>query len=194
MKKTTQHKIIEKAERLLWMRGYEGTSLNEVVNKAGVSKGAFFHYYPNKQAISQDVIDKYAQEQLIGPLEQHLSSASSVKNGLFGWVGEIFETYKDHEFKGGCLLGNMALEMSDQNEAARERIKQHFLDLENMLVSHLKPLMDEGKLLIEPRQFARLLIASIQGVTLMAKAHKDHNRASREFQSVAQLIEYVIKG
>lgn len=192
-KKTTQNKIIDKAEKLFWVQGYEGTSLNEVVGKAGVSKGAFFHYYQNKQAISQDVINKYAREQLVMPLEKHLEQAFTVKNALFNWVSEFFETFKSHNFKGGCLLGNMALELSDQNEAARETIKLHFLELENKIASALKPLMDDGKLFIEPRQLARLLLASMQGVTMMSKVHKDNNRASREFQSIAQLIEYAIK-
>ena len=192
-RKTTQNKIIEKAEKLLWQQGYEGTSLNDVVGKAGVSKGAFFHYYPNKQAISQDVINKYSREQLVAPLEKRLAEASTVKNGLFNWVSEFFETFKSHNFKGGCLLGNMALELSDQNEAARETIKQHFLDLENIISSALKPLMDDGKLFMEPRQLARLLIASLQGATMMSKVHKDNNRASREFQAIAHLIEYAIK-
>ena len=192
-RKTTQNKIIEKAEKLRWQQGYEGTSLNDVVGKAGVSKGAFFHYYPNKQAISQDVINKYSREQLVAPLEKRLAEASTVKNGLFNWVSEFFETFKSHNFKGGCLLGNMALELSDQNEAARETIKQHFLDLENIIASALKPLMDDGKLFMEPRQLARLLIASLQGATMMSKVHKDNNRASREFQAIAHLIEYAIK-
>ncbi len=193
MAKTTQLKIVDNAEELLWKQGYEGTSLNDVVRKAGVSKGAFFHYYPNKQAISQEVINKYTREQLMEPLEKHMAASSSVKNGLFNWIEESFATFKNEGFKGGCLLGNMALELSDQNDAAREAIKGHFLDLENALVSHFKPLEKQGKLLIEARQFARLLIASIQGMTMMSKVHKDANRASREFMSLAQLIEYMIK-
>ncbi len=193
MAKTTQHKIIEKAEKLLWFQGYKATSLNDVVSQAGVSKGAFFHYYPNKQAISKDVIDKYAREQFIAKLEKSIKSSNSVKNGLFNWVSEVFESYKGQDFKGGCLLGNLALEMSDQNDHARETIKGHFLDVENKLTSYIRPLQEEGKLFMEPRQLARLLVASVQGVTMMAKVHKDNNRASREFQAVAQLIEYAIK-
>lgn len=194
MAKNTQSKIIEKAEKLLWQHGYQGTSLNDVVSKAGVSKGAFFHYYPNKQAISKDVIDKYAAEQFIKQLDDAMKDAPSVKEGLFKWVGNVFEPFQKHGFKGGCLLGNLALEMSDNNDHARETIKGHFLDLENKINSYIRPLQDEGKLLIEPRQFARLLIASVQGATMMAKVHKDKNRASREFQSIGMLIELAVKG
>lgn len=193
MAKNTRTKIIEKAETLLRFQGYQATSLNDVVNKAGVSKGAFFHYYPNKQAISKDVVGKYVSEQLVATLEAAFASAGSPKEALFVWVEGYFEVYKKHDFKGGCLLGNMALELSDQNDAAREMIKGHFLELENILCSALKPLENDGKLLIEARQFARLFLASIQGITMMTKVHKDSNRAGREFMALAQLIEYVIK-
>ena len=193
MAKNTKSRIIEKAERLLWTQGYEGTSLNQVVQKAGVSKGAFFHYYPNKQAISQDVIDKYVAEHLIATMDKHLFEARSIKNGLFEWIHNIYETFKNYGYEGGCLLGNFALEMSDQNDVAREQIKHHFIEWENKLASYLRPLDREGKLIIERRQFARLLIASIQGITMMAKVHKDNNRASREFQAIAQLIEYAVR-
>ena len=91
------------------------------------------------------------------------------------------------------MLGNFALEMSDQYDVAREQIKHHFIEWENKLASYLRPLDREGKLIIERRQFARLLIASIQGITMMAKVHKDNNRASREFQAIAQLIEYAVR-
>lgn len=193
MAKTTQAKIIDKAEKLLWQQGYEGTSLNDVVGKAGVSKGAFFHYYPNKQSISRDVINKYSREQLMAPLEKQLSEADSMKSALVNWIGEFFENFKNNNFKGGCLLGNMALELSDQNDHAREVIKQHFLDLENVIASHLKYVEDEGRMAMPPRQFARLLLAAMQGATMMSKVHKDNNRASREFQAIAQFIEMAIK-
>ena len=191
--KATKGKIVEKAERLFWFQGYEATSLNDLVEKAGLSKGAFFHYYDSKQAIAGDVIDKYAAEQMKDVLQKHLADGVPVKTSLRNWVGAIFENYKAFKFKGGCLLGNMALELSDANDAAREQIKGHFLEIENILVSALKPLETQGKLSIEARQCARLLMASIQGVTLMTKAHKDSNRAGREFLAVTQLIDVLVR-
>jgi TetR/AcrR family transcriptional regulator, transcriptional repressor for nem operon len=193
MSKTTRNKIVEKAQQLLWQRGYEGTSLNDLVGEMGLSKGAFFHYYPNKQAVSRQVIDKYVAEQFKAPLEKSLREAASIKAGVLKWIEGFYETYKAQDFRGGCLLGNMALELSDRSEADRETIKGHFLDIENMLASALKPLAEEGRLLVEPRQFARLLLGALEGVTMMAKAHKDHNRASREFQSIGQLIGVMIR-
>ena len=193
MTQTTKVKILKTAENLLWQQGYDGASLNDVVAKAGVSKGAFFHYYPNKQAIMTEVLDKYAQEQLFTPLEKHLSNAHSVKTGLFNWLEESFRAYAQWKFKGGCMLGNFALELSDKDEKAREHLKQIFLSWENLLVSHLRAAADEGKLLMEPRQFARLIISMYEGIMMTIKVHKDQNRASRDFQALAELIERMVK-
>jgi TetR/AcrR family transcriptional repressor of nem operon len=193
MSQTTQHKIISAAEKLIRKHGYDGTSLSEVVSAAGVSKGALFHYFRNKQAVSRDVLEKYAREQIFRPLEKNLSAAPSVKQGLLNWLQEIYNTYARVKFSGGCLLGNFALELSDRDEEMREQIKQIFIEWENQLVGILKPLAAEGKMTIEPRQFARLLIAAYQGMIMTIKVHKDSNRAAREFLAIGQLVSVVIR-
>lgn len=190
---TTQKKIVNAAERLILRRGYDGTSLNDVVSAAGVSKGALFHYFTSKRAVSQNILEKYAQEQIFAPLERHLSASPSVKTGLMNFVQETYTLYEQRKFIGGCLVGNFAVELSDRDESVREQVKQIILQWENQLVGFLRPLAAEGKLSMEPRQFARLFIAAFQGAMMMAKVHKDHIRATREFMAVGQLIEAVLQ-
>ena len=193
MSQSTKAKIARSAESLFLTQGYEAASLNDLVARAGVSKGAFFHYYPNKQAIIIDILDSYAQTQLLTPLDKHMSGARTLKSGLLAWLEEGYSAAANGKFKGGCLLGNFALELSDRDEAVREHIKQLFLQWENQFVGYFKPAQAEGKLLMEPRQFARLIIAMMEGITMMGKVHKDHIRASREFQALAELIERMVK-
>lgn len=188
----TQKKIVSAAERLILKRGYEATSLNDVVSAAGVSKGALFHYFRNKQAVSHDVLKKYANEQIFTPLDKNMGRAHTVKQGLLDWLQETYNAYSQWKFTGGCLVGNFALELSDRDDETREQLKQIFLQWENQLTGYLKPLAAENKINMEPRQFARLLISAYQGATMTAKVHKDNNRASREFQAIGQLIESVI--
>jgi len=189
----TRKKILKTAERLMWYKGYDAASLNDVVKKAGVSKGALFHYYPNKQAITMEVLDKYAAEQLYAPFDKYMKDAHSVKTGLFEWLQNMFEVFSKGNFKGGCLLGNTTLGLSDREKDIQEKVKQIFLQWENQMVSYFKPAFQDGKLLMEPRQFARLLIAQVEGVIMLGKAHKDQIRGSREFQAVGEFIERVMK-
>ncbi len=193
MSKNAQEKIIKTAEDLLWEQGFEATSVNQLVEQAGLSKGAFFHYYPTKQDLAEDVIEAYFQDHIVEPLKKQLSEATTIKNALLNWIMHWYEAQQSRDFKGGCLMGNMALELADTNEDARARLKQKFLDLENVLVLALRPLDREAKLIMKPRQCARIMIASIQGFVMMGKVHKDQIRSSREFMALAEMIEYLIR-
>ncbi len=186
-------KLLKKAEDMLWKRGYDGTSVNDLVRAAGVSKGAFFHHFPSKQALISHIIDSYARQELLKPLQYHLSRARTPKHALLNWIQERYRNYESTDFKRGCLLGNFALELSDKDEEVREQLKQVFLEWENLITSALKPLAAEGKIDLEPRQIARMIIAQWQGATMMAKVHKDKNRAGREFMALGQMIERMIR-
>lgn len=185
-------KIIKTAEQLIWDQGYEGASLNEIVAKAGISKGGLFHYYPNKKSVSLAVLEQYFNEQILDPLNRHLAHPN-VKVGLLNWLEETYGAYANKGFNGGCLLGNFALETADQDEELRETVKTMFLTWENTIVSALRPAAQEDKLLMEARQLARLIVAMFQGITMTSKVNKDHIRASRDFQALAELIERMIR-
>lgn len=195
MAKSTQAKIIRTAEQLLWEKGYDGASLNNIVDAAGISKGGLFHYFPNKRAVTLDVLDKYFDEQILNSFDRHLGSADStmtLKVGLMNWLEETYGAYANKDFKGGCLFGNFALEVSDQDEIIREALKAKLIIWENQLVSYLRPYASEGKILMDARQFSRLIIAMFQGITMTCKVHRDQIRASRDFQAFAEFIERII--
>ncbi len=194
MKKATDLRILDSAEQLFWHYGHRASSLDKIANDAGQSKGAVFHYFRNKKDITSQVLRKYAQENIFGPLETHFFQTPNTKEALLGWGMEIYKNYAEADYKGGCLLGNMALELSDSDENARCEMAKIFLDWENKLTGYFKDPARSGEIMMEPRQFARLLIAALQGVTMTSKVHKDRNRGAREFQAFAELIERMIRG
>lgn len=194
MQKGASFKILDSAEEMLWHRGYQGSSLDRIANGAGQSKGSVFHYFRSKSDIAQQVLHKYAEEELFGTLQTQMATKPNVKEALLGWVEGFYNTYSGQGYKGGCLLGNMALELADQDEALRSELAKIFLTLENQLVGFLKEKCEAGDLVMENRQFARLLIAALQGVTMTIKVHKDKNRAAREFQALGEMIERLVKG
>jgi len=193
MSKATQVKILESAEKLFWHRGHKATSLDAIARQAGQSKGAVFHYFRNKRDVTKNVLNKYAQEELFGPLQSNFERTHNLKEALLGWAEQIYTSYSAQHYSGGCMLGNLALELADQDEDVRHEIAKIFLEWENQLVGLLKLCAKDGQMLMEPRQFARILIASLQGLTMTIKVHKDRNRAAREFQALAELIERLIK-
>lgn len=191
-KKNIRKKILNVAHDMLWQDGYKEASVNNMVAQAGVSKGAFFHYFPTKQHLADRVMDTYISDEVFKSIDTHLSESNTVKDGLLSWLLDVFQAFEKAEFRGGCMIGNFALEMSDHDEHMRERLKTMFLDWENRITNHLK--REPDKLLMQPRQLARLILSGLQGTILTSKVHKDRIRATREFHALAEMIEHMIRG
>jgi len=137
-KKNIRSKILNVAHDMLWQDGYKEASVNNMVAEAGVSKGAFFHYFPTKQNLADQVMESYVSEQVFKSIDTHLTEASTVKDGLLSWLFDVFQNFEKADFRGGCMIGNFALEMSDNDDHMRERLKTMFLDWENRITNHLK--------------------------------------------------------
>ncbi|MEM7651278.1 MAG: TetR/AcrR family transcriptional regulator [Pseudomonadota bacterium] len=193
MKKATNAKILDSAETLFRRGGYGASSLDKIANDAGQSKGALFHYFKSKKDITSQVLQKYAQKSIFEPLDRHFASTHKTKDALRSWAMEVYQGYADEEYVGGCLLGNFALELSDADENVRQVMAKIFLDLENSLTNYLKDPARQGEMIMEPRQFARILVATHQGMSMTIKVHKDRNRAGREFQAFMEMIDHLIK-
>ncbi|MGH1397742.1 MAG: TetR/AcrR family transcriptional regulator [Alphaproteobacteria bacterium] len=191
---TTQAKILEAAEALFWRQGHKATSLDAIAKRAKQSKGAVFHYFSNKNDVTLSVLHQYAAEELFAPLDRAFAQNKNVKDALMFYAQDLYVRYGEEAYKGGCLLGNMALELSDQDESIRLELAKVFLEFENKLVNHLKESAGSAEILMEPRQFARVFVAVIQGITMTIKVHKDKNRAAREFQALAEMVERLIRG
>ncbi|MCB1652007.1 MAG: TetR family transcriptional regulator C-terminal domain-containing protein [Alphaproteobacteria bacterium] len=192
-KKGTPAKLVKAAEQLFWYQGHKATSIDEIVQKTKQSKGAFFHYFSSKNDVTKVVIERYAREEIAGPLEKYFAQTSDIKEALLIWAQDVFTQAMNRRFKGGCMLGNMALELSDQDDEIRQQLAHVFLDWENQLSNFFREEGRRGSLLMEPRQFARVVIATLEGFLMSAKVHKDKRRAAREFQALAELFERLIR-
>lgn len=190
----TRLKLLECAEKLFWYQGIRATSIDEIVKTADQSKGAFFHYFSSKGEITALALNKYAEEEIFEKLEKHFLQYRNIKESLLNWGHEIYNGCVMRNYKGGCFLGNTALEIGDTDPKIHAEVSKLMLEWENRLVGYFREETRTGEILMEPRQFARLVIFTLQGMMMSSKTHRDKNRTAREFQALAELYERMIKG
>lgn len=80
------NELLDCAQRLFFARGYENTTINEIIRDAGVSKGAFYHYFPSKEALLEALAVRMSQESVekLRPLLENPSfNAINRLNALF---------------------------------------------------------------------------------------------------------------
>lgn len=137
MKSEARQKLLNEGARLVHRKGFHNTGIAEVVQAAGVPKGSFYFYFPSKEIFGLALIDEYAafiqavaddcwKDEAVPPLER---------------IRYFFKRFRDffeaNDFKDGCPIGNLCLEMGDTNEVFRKKLahvihalRQH---LENIL-------------------------------------------------------------
>jgi len=135
MEKTLKHDakadfLLEKGMEILWSKGYNGTSVSDIVKKAGVPKGSFYFYFESKEDFVVRAIDKYFKMQFAPAQEILENKVISPKQRLFD-----FHDYRASILKNemdctmGCLACNLGSEMAEHSEKIRTAIliKEKFI-------------------------------------------------------------------
>jgi len=90
----TRAHIINAAYRLFSLNGYEATGVSEICKEAGVSKGAFYHHFPSKQAVFTKLLDLWLQ-MLDNGFRQVLNETQNIPQAILGMAamaGTTFQT------------------------------------------------------------------------------------------------------
>jgi TetR/AcrR family transcriptional repressor of nem operon len=194
MATTLKEKILTKAEHLFWMHGFNNTSVNDVVEAAGVSKGAFFHHYPTKNALGQAVIRHYFTANILQPLDKAFADKNKMpKQQLIEYIWLMHNHTKAWDFRGGCLLGNFALEVTDVDAAMRADLNALWAEWQDTLLIKLHPLVQANRISIPPQQLVNILISSIEGIIMAAKVHKDGERCKADFDGLINIVHHFVK-
>ncbi|MEM9001539.1 MAG: TetR/AcrR family transcriptional regulator [Bacteroidota bacterium] len=147
MQKTLKHEaklndLIDKGMMLLWSRGYNATSVNDIVQVADVPKGSFYFYFESKEDFAVKAIEKYFN-QMFPPALAILQEASvSPKQRIIDfYVFRVKVLKEELDCKMGCMGCNLALEMAEHNEAIRNIINE-----KNELVrSHIQSVVEKAQ-------------------------------------------------
>ena len=135
MSKTLKHvlkadSLLSKGMDLLWSKGYNATSVNDIVKAAGIPKGSFYFYFESKEDFTIRAIDKYFNV-MFAPAKEVLQNKSvSPKQRLYDFYEFRYNMMKNEmDCKMGCLAANVGNEMSEHNEKIRTSIlvKEQFI-------------------------------------------------------------------
>jgi TetR/AcrR family transcriptional repressor of nem operon len=122
----TKDRLIIAARDLFWSRGYEATSLAEIVKKAEVNSGSLYYFFKTKEELLLAVLDWYMENlfpQLIEPIIAHISDPiERVFALLDGYRKALVATGCTY----GCPIGNLTLELGDSLPRAREKLAKNF--------------------------------------------------------------------
>src|SRR5260370_28077537 len=163
----TRRKILAAAFEEFYKNGFQGGSLNHIVEVAGTTKGALFHHFAGKQELGYAVVDE-----IIGPiLKQRWLDALADSTNPIADLKRAFRQFVKEDiasghFVQGCPLNNLAQEMSPLDEAFRKRIDRLYAAWRKSFAAAFAECMKAGKVRkgVAPTDVAALVVAAQMGI------------------------------
>src|SRR5438552_14739980 len=184
----TRAKILQAAAHLFALKGYHDTKLEEVLDTAQVTKGAFFHHFRDREDLGFAVLDWHMDQrrQLLDAIEQELPLAEEARplRRLFRRLDAIQEMVRRRErHKGGCIIGNMSTALSDCHAGFRKRLAECFDEMAQEFQPHLEAAARMGRRTARPdtNELARYIVTVIEGAIMQARTLGDAKLLARQF-------------
>ena len=159
------------ALELFWARGYEATSLADLVEHMGVARASIYATFGDKRALYLKALDLYGEVTDPGLLAR-LSAPGPALPAVRDLVKSYAEEAAGENGRRGCFVVNTAVELAPHDPLAARRVQANWDFLETALTSALMRAQAQGELAGEsdPRALARLLLVVMQGLRVMGKA------------------------
>ena len=167
----TRSRLLEKGADLVSSRGFNATGVQEITAAAGVPKGSFYNYFDSKEAFAVEVLSEYWDDvvELYGPiLTDHRSPPLSRITRYFEGLADF---HARHRYAVGCLIGNMALEVTPSSEDVRARLAAIYREWSTSLADCLREAQVRKELAPgrDANQLAAALIDAFEGAVMRAK-------------------------
>ena len=163
MKKiSTRDKILNSAHKLFYERGYNATSIDDILRDAGLNKGSLYHLFKGKKEVLLAVI----AERIAYNLEQKYKGVATAANPL-QYLQHKLLTTDNFDFKHGCALNNLVQEMSPVDEDIAKALLKVYNDLEHYYFIALR---EESMSDEEKKSLAKMMVATVEGAIMAAKA------------------------
>lgn len=128
----------------IYERGFHATSVDDIVAKTKVTKGAFFHYFPTKNDLGYALADEILRDMMVKRWIKPLNAYRNPVQGMVKTYRKLMEETTDEELSLGCPLNNLTQEMSAVDPVFREKLRGVLQTWIGETEKHLRRAKDEG--------------------------------------------------
>ncbi|WP_241016221.1 TetR/AcrR family transcriptional regulator [Paraburkholderia sp. Ac-20336] len=176
---------IEHAMQIFWTKGYQGTSLPDLLDVTGLSRGSLYAAFGDKHGLFLLALDRYIV-QALKRLDDEFASGQKALAGLKACMNGYVARTAGAAGKRGCLVVATAMELAAHDEEVASRIAHFWSAMEARLVKALKRAQKEGDLArnVDPAAAAHVLVCFLEGLRVVRKIGFKPDRAKDAVQAL----------
>lgn len=186
----TRETILQAAFEEIWEYGFQAASLDRILKRTGVTKGALYHHFNNKLELGYAVIEDVIRPQMLGTWLRAMSESDNPLDCLRRALRSIHKESAVRTCQCGCPLNNLALEMSPLDEGFRKRIHATFEMWRRGIAQALRQGQAEGTVRkdVDPNHMATFILASIEGTISLMKTSQDPAVFEASFEGLDRFL------
>jgi TetR/AcrR family transcriptional regulator, transcriptional repressor for nem operon len=181
---------LEAAMGAFWVRGYEATSLHDLMAAMGLQKGSIYKAFGDKHALFLSALRRYL-DQGHQTQRETLAEATSPRAGIEAWLDRLVEAAPAEGGScRGCLAVNTLVELGPHDEQARAILEAHFERMRELLMEQIRRGQKVGEFRrdVDAGECARFLMTMVAGLLGSLKGATSKPEACRLAQTTLLLL------
>ena len=186
-----KERIIEESLKLFSVKGYTSTSMTDIIEAVGTSKGGFYNHFKSKEQLFREMLSTARKIWR----ERNLYKIDDEPRPLLK-IQKLLENYRDRyladskNFPGGCIFVNLAVELSDQAPDLAKEVSTGFVRLGKMI----KRLLDDEKKSggisksVDTESASNMIFSGLLGACVLYTSDKSKKRLN---STITSLIAYL---
>jgi len=184
----TREKLLRTGTRLFLQRAFVATTVEEICDHAGVTKGAFFHHFDSKEALAESCLQEWDLHAAAMEAGAPFHAVVDPLEKLFVSMDYYIQVLEDPQTPKSCLAGTTAQEISETHPKLREAANLCLANQIARIKARLDAACKTGQTQLDTESLAKLWVGTIQGSLLLGKASKDESVIAANAKHVRDYI------
>ncbi|MCP4408297.1 MAG: TetR/AcrR family transcriptional regulator [Gammaproteobacteria bacterium] len=191
----TREKILQAADKLFYLHGYNATGLDRIIREAGITKGNFYYHFKSKEALATAALERHFEITSREMVKGVMGDGQSPLTALFS-ILDLLALRQTEQYQAGhicgCYFGNFTLEMSTESKAVRRKVQSIFDRYRAMFRDLLERAAEAGEIAayVKPGEASGVILSLMEGAILLDKAQQHPGAVSSAVKFIKQ---YVVK-
>jgi TetR/AcrR family transcriptional repressor of nem operon len=173
-KEFDENEVLDKALNIFWCRGYNGTSMQELVEGLGISRSSLYDTYGDKHTLFLATLERYRTKQATGMIrmvENSLSVRGTIRD-LFHFA--VNETVAD-KLQRGCFMVNSTVEIAATDKEVAVIVNRNMQDIEDAFCRAIEKGQQQGEITTRhnARSLSRFIFNTFSGLRVAARSGAD---------------------
>lgn len=194
----TRNKILAESKQLVFENGFSGTSIDQILERTGITKGAFFYHFKTKNHLAKALIEEFAREDIFH-MNEALKKTDDLKGDalerLLQFIQEFIDIMSTINEPYSCLYASYLYEPNQFDEETMDHIKETILTWRTTMVQLIEDVLKDydTKIEIDIQSSADHTVVIFEGAFVVSKALNGKDLTADHLKHLKNYFELIFE-